>query len=58
MGVVDDKIWVNVVLRLALCVEDDVDSSDIIDRLDVARIFKMLLGRVFVCFGVGVLIFV
>ncbi|MGH9244762.1 MAG: FtsK/SpoIIIE domain-containing protein [Acidimicrobiales bacterium] len=52
-GAVSDNIRANTNLRIALRVQDDGDSTDIIDRNDAARIPRHAAGRAYVRLGAG-----
>jgi S-DNA-T family DNA segregation ATPase FtsK/SpoIIIE len=52
-GAVSDNIRANTNLRIALRVQDDGDSTDIIDRPDAARIPRHAAGRGYVRLGAG-----
>ncbi len=52
-GAVSDNIRANTNLRIALRVQDDGDSSDIIDRPDAARLPRHAAGRAYVRLGAG-----
>jgi S-DNA-T family DNA segregation ATPase FtsK/SpoIIIE len=52
-GAVNDNIRANTNLRIALRVQSDGDSTDIIDRPDAARIPRQAAGRAYVRLGAG-----
>ncbi|MGH3665219.1 MAG: FtsK/SpoIIIE domain-containing protein, partial [Egibacteraceae bacterium] len=52
-GAVNANIKANTNLRIALRVQDDTDSTDIIDRRDAARISRANPGRAYVRLGPG-----
>lgn len=52
-GVVDDKIRANTNLRIALRVQDDGDSLDVIGTRDAAQLPRRLPGRAFARRGAG-----
>ncbi len=52
-GVVDNKIKANTNLRIALRVQDDGDSMDVIDTRDAAKIPRGQAGRAYIRLGAG-----
>jgi DNA segregation ATPase FtsK/SpoIIIE, S-DNA-T family len=52
-GAVNANIKANTNLRIALRVQDDTDSTDIIDRPDAARLSRSAPGRAYVRRGAG-----
>ena len=52
-GAVSDNIRANTNLRVALRVQDEADSTDIIDRPDAGRLPRHAAGRAYVRLGAG-----
>lgn len=52
-GVVDHKVRANTNVRVALRVQDDADSFDVIGTVDAARVSRRTPGRAFARLGAG-----